>query len=163
MRWRPLQQWTLAALGCEKLFAHKSEIRDDANEKFDTVIVKGLINESRSKNRRRWQSGKSRQAPAQADYVLIVLPMLLSVILLIIFLIVWSVIMRTSGHTTGIAGFNYDGYVIIGAIFLCLASCIGYGLLALILSFLTISNRTFRTVLVTISLLAAGCFLFPAF
>lgn len=99
----------------------------------------------------------------QADYVIIVLPMLLSVILLIIFLIVWSEIMRTSGHTTGIAGFNYDGYVIIGAIFLCLAFCIGYGLLALILSSLTHSNRTFRILLVTISLLAVGCFLFPAF
>ena len=86
------------------------------------------------------------------DYLLVILPMVLAVVLLVIVPIRWSISTRESGNTTEIGGFNYDGYVIIAGIFLCFFFCVGYGLLALILSFQTRHNRTFRIILVGILL-----------
>ena len=94
----------------------------------------------------------------RADWLFIILPMILSGVLLIIVPLVWSAIERASGKPTEIGGFNFDGLIIIAGIIFCSIFCVCYGVLAFILSLLTRRNITFRILLVGIPLLIVFVF-----
>lgn len=88
----------------------------------------------------------------RADFLLVFLPMVLAGIILVVLPTIWTIYVKESGApdiSNLIAG---PEIYIIGGIFLCFFFCVGYGLLALILSLLTRHNRTFRIILVGILL-----------
>ncbi len=85
-----------------------------------------------------------------ADGLLIILPM--PVVVILTFLSAF-----TEPTTSVSMGFG------IAVIFFSFFFCAAYGILALILSLLICRNRTFRILLVTISLWAVGCFCFWLF
>lgn len=94
----------------------------------------------------------------RADYLLVILPMVLAAIL---FIVVPSVLIFTekaNGNSTGIGGFDFSGLVIIAGVIFWLCFCGVYFLLAFVLSLLTRRNETFRILLIVISLLIATVF-----
>jgi uncharacterized BrkB/YihY/UPF0761 family membrane protein len=94
----------------------------------------------------------------RADYLLVILPMVLAGILFFVVPTALIIKEKADGNSAGIGGFDFSGLLIFAGIVFCLIFCVGYGLLALLLSVLTRRNNTFRILLIVISLLTATVF-----
>ena len=94
----------------------------------------------------------------RADWLFIILPMVLAVVLFIIFPILLLVSEKLRGNRTDLQGFEMGGLLIIAGVFLCSLFCGGYGFLAFILSLLTRRNLTFRILLVVVPILTVFVF-----
>lgn len=94
----------------------------------------------------------------QADYLLIFLPMLLTVILSVVPPVIWLIDDELNGNRTEAGEFDFSGIIITVRVFVCSILILVYAILALILSLLTRRNITFRILLVAISFLSASIF-----